>query len=78
MGNLQPSERPADPRHLAYLLPKAIAAFIAADWTDRTKMLVPAWAATFHCDSDAVRAEWERQMSVKSQVPNNAYETEGK
>jgi hypothetical protein len=78
MGNLTDAERPSDPRHLAYLLPKAIAAFIAADWTDRTKMLVPAWAATFHCGVDQVRAEWDRQMSVKSQTPDNAFDSEGK
>jgi hypothetical protein len=78
MGNLTDAERPSDPRHLAYLLPKAIAAFIAADWTDRTKMLVPAWAATFHCGVDQVRAEWDRQMSVKSQTPDNAFDCEGK
>lgn len=62
------------PRPLAYLLPKAIAAFIEADWTDRTKMLVPAWAATFHVQPDDVRAAWEAQMSIKSQSPDNAYE----
>lgn len=78
MGNLTDAERPSDPRHLAYLLPKAIAAFIAADWTDRTKMLVPAWAATFHCGVDQVRAEWERQMSEHSLQPQNKYEESGK
>ena len=66
------------PRPLAYLLPKAIKAFVEADWTDRTKMLVPHWAATFQCGVDDVRSEWERQMTVKSQVPNNTYESEGK
>lgn len=65
------------PRPLAYLLPKAIEAFIA-NQCDRFKMMVPAWAATFHCEPDDVRQEWERQMTIKSQVPNNAYETEGK
>lgn len=78
MGNLTDVERPASPRPLAYLLPKAIAAFIAAPWADRTKMLVPAWANTFHCGVDEVRAEWDRQMSAKSQSPDNQYETEGK
>lgn len=67
------------PRPLAYLLPKAIAAFIEADWTDRTKMLVPAWASTFQCGVEDVRGEYERQMTIKSQSPDNAYETlEGK
>lgn len=71
MGNLTDAERPANPRHLAYLLPKAIAAFIAAEWTDRTKMLVPAWADTFHTGVDEVRAEWDRQMSSYSRQQHN-------
>lgn len=67
------------PRPLAYLLPKAIAAFIAADWTDRTKMLVPAWAATFQCGVEDVRGEYERQMTAKSlSGPDNQYDSEGK
>lgn len=56
----------------------AIAAFIASD-CDRTKMNVPAWAATYRCDCDAIRAEWEAQMTIKSQQPNNVGEIpEGK
>jgi hypothetical protein len=78
MGNLTDAERPQPPRQLCELLPKAIAAFIAAPWTDRTKMLVPAWANTFRCGVEDVRGEWERQMSIKSQSPDNQYETEGK
>lgn len=78
MGNLTDAERPSKPRPLAYLLPKAISAFIAADWTDRTKMLVPSWAATFHVGPEDVRAEWDRQMSIKSQFPDNQYEEGGK
>lgn len=67
------------PRPLAYLLPRAIAAFIQADWTDRTKMLVPAWADTFDVGVEDVRSEYETQMTVRSQSPDNAYETpEGK
>lgn len=73
MGNLTDAERSADPRHLSYLLPKAISAFISHK-CDRTRMLVPAWASTFHVGSEDVRAEWDRQMSVKSQSPTNAYE----
>lgn len=61
----------------AVTLPRAIAAFIEAG-CDRTKMLVPAWAQTYRCEFEAVRHEWERQMTVKSQTPDNAYETEGK
>jgi hypothetical protein len=78
MGNLTDAECPTAPRPLAYLLPKAIEAFIAADWTDRTRMLVPAWADTFHCGVEDVRGEFERQMTVKSQTPNNAFDCEGK
>jgi hypothetical protein len=59
------------PRPLCDTLPKAIAAFIAADWTDRSLMLVPAWAQTYRCQLADVRSEWERQMSVKSQLPDN-------
>jgi hypothetical protein len=59
-------------------LAKAIAAFIATPWTDRAKMFVPAWAETYNCEPDAVRSEWERQMTVKSQSPDNAYDCEGK
>jgi hypothetical protein len=73
MGNLTDAERPAPPRPLAYLLPKAVAAFISHR-CDRFKMLVPFWAETFHVQPDDVRAEWERQMTVKSQSPDNAYE----
>lgn len=66
------------PRAPFYALPKAIAAFIAHS-CDRTKMNVPAWAATYPPASvEDVRSEWEKQMSVKSQSPDNAYETEGK
>jgi hypothetical protein len=65
------------PRPLGYLLPKAIQAFIAHG-CDRYKMLVPAWAATFHVEADFVREEWERQMAVKSQSPDNMYEESGK
>lgn len=66
------------PRPLVDTLPKAIAAFITADWTDRTKMLVPAWAQTYRCQLADVRSEWERQMTVKSQFPDNSFEMEGK
>lgn len=67
------------PRPLAYLLPKAIQAFIEADWTDRTKMLVPAWAATFHCGVEDVRGEYEKQMTTKSlSGPDNQFDSEGK
>lgn len=65
------------PRPLAYLLPKAIGAFISHG-CDRFKMVVPAWGNTFHVEPDDVRAEWEKQMSIKSQSPNNAFEVEGK
>jgi hypothetical protein len=58
-------------------LPKAIAAFIK-DNCDRTKMHVPSWAVTFKCGVEDVRAEWERQMSVKSQTPDNQFDCEGK
>lgn len=58
-------------------LSRAIAAFIERG-CDRTKMCVPAWASTFRCDLDEVRSEWERQMSVKSQTPDNQYDSEGK
>lgn len=67
------------PRPVFETLPKAIAAFIADERTDRTKMLVQAWADTYKCGAEDVRREWEAQMSVKSQMPNNAFETpEGK
>jgi hypothetical protein len=78
MGNLAADELPTPPRPLGYLLPKAIQAFIETEWTDRTKMIVPAWAATFHVEADSVREEWDRQMTVKSQSPDNAFEIEGK
>jgi hypothetical protein len=56
----------------------AIAAFIA-NKCDRYQMSVPAWAQTYNCEPDAVRSEWERQMSVKSQLPDNICEIpEGK
>ena len=58
-------------------LAKAIAAFIE-NRCDRGKMNVPAWAATYRCDLDSVRSEWERQMSIKSQSPDNQYDCEGK
>lgn len=55
-------------------LAKAVAAFIAAPWAERTKMNVPAWATTYRCGVEDVRAEYERQMTVKSQQQNNNYE----
>lgn len=58
-------------------LSAAIAAFIQTG-CDRTKMSVPAWAITFNCGVEEIRAEWEAQMTVKSQVPDNAFDCEGK
>lgn len=58
-------------------LTRAIAAFIATR-CDRSKMCVPAWATTYGVGTDDVRSEWERQMTVKSQSPDNAFDTEGK
>lgn len=59
-------------------LANAIAAFIAHN-CDRSKMCVPAWAATYGCDLDSVRTEWEAQMTAKSLGgPDNQYDSEGK
>lgn len=59
-------------------LHNAIATFIAAKWPDRTRMNVPAWAATYRAGVEEVRTEWERQMSVASLKPTNQYDSEGK
>lgn len=59
-------------------LAKAIAAFIA-NGCDRTRMNVPAWAATYRAELEAVRSEWDRQMTTKSLgTPDNQYDSEGK
>lgn len=51
-------------------LSKAIAAFIDHGM-DRGKMDVEAWASTFGCGLEDVRGEFDRQMSIKSQSPDN-------
>lgn len=58
-------------------LHNAIAAFIAHGG-DRTRILVPMWAQTYHVSEEAVRIEWERQMSKASLQPTNQYDSEGK
>jgi hypothetical protein len=54
----------------------AIATFIAHSG-DRTEMLIPCWATTYNVSVEAVRLEYERQMSIASLKPNNAYDESG-
>lgn len=77
MGNLTPSERPANPRPLCETMPRAVAAAIHAG-NSLGDIKLDRWAMTYRCGVDEVRAEWERQMSVKSQAPDNAFDCEGK
>lgn len=44
---------------------------------DRTKMLIPLWALTYNCGVEEVRLEFERQMTVASQKPTNAFDESG-
>lgn len=57
-------------------LPNAIAAFVKSGG-DRTRMLIPLWATTYNCDLDAVRAEYERQMTAASLKPSNSFDESG-
>ncbi len=48
-------------------LDKAMAAFVASPTHgDRTKMNVPAWAATYHCGPEDVRAAFEAAITHHS------------
>ena len=53
-------------------LAKAMRAFVQSG-CDRTRMNVPHWSATYHCDLDSVRAEWEVAMTAYSRTPQNTY-----
>lgn len=59
-------------------LPAAVKAAIAHGNTLLDIKRPDLWAATYRCDSEAVRIEFERQLSAASLSPNNAYDVEGK
>ncbi len=46
-------------------LANALRAFVAND-CDRTAMNVPAWAVTYNCEPDDIRAAWEAAMTTHS------------
>lgn len=53
-------------------LARAMTAFVQSGG-DRTKMNVPAWAATYHTSGEDVRRAWEQAASEHSMKPQNTY-----
>ena len=57
-------------------LANALRAFVQND-CDRSAMNVPAWAVTYNCEPDAIRAAWEQAMTHHShQQHRNGEDTE--
>ena len=67
------------PRPAFCSLPAAVKAAIAHGNTILDIRRPDLWAQTYRCDSEAVRAEFERQLSEASLRPSNTFEIpEGK
>lgn len=77
MGNLTPSERPANPRPLCETMPRAVAAAIAHGNT-LSDIRLSAWASTYKCSDEAIRQAWDAELSRVSQRPINDFDVEGK
>ena len=54
-------------------LSRAMQAFVALVGSDRSKMNIPHWCATFHARPDEVRDAWTDAMTEHSTKPQNTY-----
>jgi hypothetical protein len=77
MGNLSDTERPAQPRPLCETMPNAVRAAIHNGNT-LSDIRLDRWADTYRCGTESIRLEWDRQLSIKSQLPDNSFDVEGK
>lgn len=61
------------PRPVFETLPAAVSA--ALKWDNKYTDIKPhKWAETYACSEEDVKREWERQVSLLSQHPNNPFE----
>ena len=72
-----PDSRPVPPRPVFQTMPCAVRAAILNENT-LSDIRLEKWADTYRCSSESIRLEWERQLSLKSQEPDNAFDVEGK
>lgn len=77
MGNLTPSERPANPRPLCETMPRAVAAAIRCG-NSLGDIKLDRWAMTYRCGVEDIRQAWDAELSRVSQRPINDFDVEGK
>jgi hypothetical protein len=77
MGNMTPSERPAQPKPAFISMPAAVACAIAHG-NSLSEINLMRWGQTYQCEPEAIRQAWEAEISRRSLEPSNSFEVEGK
>lgn len=65
------------PRPVCETMPNAVRTALLHENT-LADIRLDKWADTYRCGVEDIRAEWERQLSIKSQQPSYDFDSEGK